>query len=137
MTYHSVPFEWKVIFVDTISTNRSGTPSWVKSLLMCKERILMTTMKTRHAVVWGICNKKSPRVLLFADSRRSNPGPTMSPSLSSTTSLTSSRNSMKENPLNHLSLPSSQDKWPSPPPLCQQSPCIERGHNLGSFTLSL
>ena len=67
--YHSVPFEWKVIFEDTVYTNRSGTPSWTMSLLMCwRERILTTATKT-HAVVWGIFNR---RVFLFADCRRSN-----------------------------------------------------------------
>ena len=34
---HNVPFEWKVIFEDTVYTNRSGTPSWTMLLLMCSK----------------------------------------------------------------------------------------------------
>ena len=35
---HSVPFKWKVIFEDTVYSNRSGTPSWTMSLLMYKKK---------------------------------------------------------------------------------------------------
>ena len=46
-------------------TNGAGTPSWMKSLLVCeKERILTTATKT-HAVLWGICHGRSFEERIF------------------------------------------------------------------------
>ena len=41
----------EVIFEDSVYTNRSGTPSWTMSLLMCKEERILTTATKTHAVV--------------------------------------------------------------------------------------
>ena len=72
------------------------------------------------------------------DSPKDQPPPSPTSSNSSLTSFhtcnTSSQHNKALSPELFSPTPTSQNKWPSPPPLPQQSPRIRRKHNLRNYT---